>query len=326
MQYRMNREHPLARAAFVLLLAGIVFVPAACSRKPNPQDANVKRYHLVGKVISVDTKGQALIVDHQAIPGFMDAMTMAYPVRDVRILAPLNAGDEITADVVVASDGAYLENIIVTKKGSGGKGTSPSSLHEPRPGEKVPDFELINQDGKQIHLASFQGHVLLVTFVYTRCPFPDFCPLVTRNFAQVYAATRKDPNLASKVRLLTISFDPQHDTPQVLRAYGETFRETAGAIPFDRWQFSVAPEKDLRQVADFFGLDFTPDGGQIVHSLSTTVISPEGTVYKWYEDNQWRPEDLLADATAVLQQGNGKGSSALARADASKSAVAGRAN
>ena len=251
---------------------------------------------------------------------------MAYPVRDVRILAPLNAGDEITADVVVASDGAYLENIIVTKKGSGGKGTSPSSLHEPQSGEKVPDFTLINQDGKQIHLASFRGHVLLVTFVYTRCPFPDFCPLVTRNFAQVYAATRKDPALASKVRLLTVSFDPDHDTPRVLRAYGETFRETAGAIPFDRWQFSVAPQKDLKEIADFFGLDFTPDGGQIVHSLSTTVISPEGTVYKWYEDNQWRPEDLVADATAVLQQGSGQSSAALARADASKSSGAGRAN
>jgi protein SCO1/2 len=168
--------------------------------------------------------------------------------------------------------------------------------------------------------------VLLVTFVYTRCPFPDFCPLVSRNFAQVYAATRKDPSLASKVRLLTISFDPEHDTPQVLRAYGETFRETAGAIPFDRWQFSVAPEKDLKEIADFFGLDFTPDGGQIVHSLSTTVISPEGTVYKWYADNQWRPDDLLLDATAVLQQESGRSSAALARADASKSAAAGRAN
>jgi protein SCO1 len=325
MQNRMIRDHRLARAALALLLAAVAFVPAAC-KKPQQEQENVKRFHLVGKVISVDTKGSALIVDHQAIPGFMDAMTMAYPVRDVRILAPLNAGDEITADVVVASDGAYLENIVVTKKGDGGKGTPPSSQHEPQPGEKVPDFALINQDGKQIHLASFRGHVLLVTFVYTRCPFPDFCPLVTRNFAQVYAATRKDPALASKVRLLTVSFDPEHDTPQVLRAYGETFRETAGAIPFDRWQFSVAPEKDLKQVADFFGLEFTPDGGQIVHSLSTTVISPEGTVYKWYQDNQWRPDDLVADATAVLQQEGGQGSSALARADAQKSSGAARTN
>jgi len=324
MQYGINRRNRLARAVLVALLAAAAFAPAAC--KKAQQEENVKRYHLVGKVISVDTKGQALVVDHQAIPGFMDAMTMAYPVRDVRILAPLSVGDEITADVVVASDGAYLENIVVTKKGSGGKGTSPSGQHEPQPGEKVPDFALVNQDGKRIHLASFQGHVLLVTFVYTRCPFPDFCPLVTRNFAQVYAATRKDPALASKVRLLTISFDPEHDTPQVLRAYGETFRETAGAVPFDRWQFSVAPEKDLKAIADFFGLEFTPDGGQIVHSLSTTVISPEGTVYKWYEDNQWRPDDLVADATAILQQENGRGSSALARADAPKSAGAGRAN
>ena len=306
-----------------LVFGALACGPAACKKS---QQENVKRFHLVGKVVAVDAQGSSVVVDHEAIPGFMDAMTMAYPVRDVKVLTPLNVGDEITADVVVASDGAYLENIVVTKKGTGGKGAPPSSQHQPQPGEKVPDFALINQDGKRIHLGSFHGHVLLVTFVYTRCPFPDFCPLVSRNFAQVYAATRKNPDLASKIRLLTVSFDPEHDTPKVLRAYGESFRETAGAIPFDRWEFAVAPQSDLKEVADFFGLYFTPEHDQIVHSLSTTVISPAGKVYKWYEDNQWVPDDLVADATAVLQQDGGANSTAVARSDAAKAPSTPRAN
>ncbi|MGA3294181.1 MAG: SCO family protein [Candidatus Acidiferrales bacterium] len=323
MQYELNRERGLAGAALALLLVALVFGPAAC-KKPQEQE-NVKRFHLVGKVVSVDAQGSSIVVDHQAIPGFMDAMTMAYPVRDVKILSPLGVGDEITADVVVGNDGAYLENIVVTKKGSGGKGAPPSSQHQPQPGEKVPDFALTDQDGKRIHLASFRGHVLLVTFIYTRCPFPDFCPLVSRNFAKVYAAARQDPALASKIRLLTVSFDPAHDTPKVLRAYGESFRETAGAIPFDRWEFAVVSEKDLKSVADYFGLLITPDGEQIVHSLSTTVISPDGTVYKWYDDNLWQPSDLLADATAVLQH-DGAPSTALARVDAPRAALGVRTN
>jgi protein SCO1/2 len=315
MQRSRTHERRLAHAAFALVAVFFVLGLAACKHQ---EDANARRYHLVGKVVALDQRGSSVVVDHQAIPGFMDAMTMAYPVRDPHILDPLGVGDEITADVVVASDGAYLDNIVVTKKGTGGKGEAPTTEHEPTPGEKVPDFALTNQDGKRIHLSSFEGHVLLVTFVYTRCPFPTFCPLVSRNFAEVYAQTRKNPALDSKVRLLTISFDPAHDTPKVLRAYGGSFRDVAGAIPFDRWEFAVPSQQDLKKIADYFGLFFTSNGGQIVHSLSTTVISPEGTVYKWYEDNQWTPTELVADASAALQQDSG--SATVAKSDAPKDA------
>jgi protein SCO1/2 len=87
----------------------------------------------------------------------------------------------------------------------------------------------------------------------------------------------------------------------VLKRYGESFQSTTGREPFDHWQFTVVPAKELTDVANFFGLYFTSTDGQIVHSLSTTVISPDGTVYKWYEDNSWKPADLIADATAALQ-------------------------
>jgi protein SCO1 len=289
----------LLGVALAMLALGI----SGCKKSEPVAQQPAKRYHLVGKIVSIDKDQASVMVDGQEIVGFMAAMTMPYSVRDTKLLTPLTPGDEITADVVVDDNGAYLENIVVTKKGDG-KGPTGTS-YPPKPGDKVPDFALINQDGKKIHLSSYQGDVLLVTFVYTRCPYPDFCPLVSRNFSKIYASLKKDPSLGPKIRLLSVSFDPEHDTPDVLRKYAETFNGTTGGDPFDRWQFAVIPKKDLLSVANFFGLYYDLGGdGQIAHSLSTTVIGPDGKVYKWYQDNDWKPDDLIADAAQAAQQTN----------------------
>ncbi len=288
----------------MILLAALALGVSGCKKSAQPAaQQQAKRYHLVGKVVSIDKDQASVMVDGQEIVGFMGAMTMAYSVRDAKVLTPLAPGDEIAADVVVDDQGAYLENIVVTKKGDG-KGPT-GATDPPKPGDKVPDFALINQDGKKIHLSSYQGDVLLVTFIYTRCPFPDFCPLVSRNFSKIYASLKKDPSIGPKVRLLSVSFDPAHDTPQALRKYAGTFSATTGGDPYDRWQFAVVPQKDLVEVANFFGLYYNFDaGGQITHSLSTTVIGPDGKVYKWYSDNDWKPDDLIADAAQAAQQTN----------------------
>jgi protein SCO1 len=277
-------------------------VGCAKSAPPPAERDQAKRYHLVGRVVSIDAQQATLNVDGQEIPGFMAAMTMPYPVRDTKALSTLNPGDEISADVVVGRDGAYLENIIVTKKAPPGA-AKPSGTSHPSEGERVPDFAVIDQDGKQIHLSAFRGDVLLITFIYTRCPFPDFCPLVSRNFAKIYAQLRHNPFVDSKkVRLLTLSFDSDHDTPAVLRKYAHTFDQTTGGNPFDRWDFATVPRGQLPAVADFFGLYYDFSGDQITHSLSTTVINPDGTVYKWYEDSDWKPADLIDDAEQSLHE------------------------
>jgi protein SCO1/2 len=296
-----TRNHRRTPTVLLILIAAFALIPAACKKTPAPQ---AKRYHLVGTVISVDTAHGSANIDGQEVPGFMAAMAMPYLVHDSKALAALSAGDQITADIVVTDTDSYLENIVVTKKAAGPANTTELT-HLPRPGEKVPDFALINQDGKRIHLTSYRGDVLLVTFIYTRCPFPTFCPLVSRNFAQIYAQLRKDPAIGfKKCRLLSISFDPQHDTPAVLKRYAETFKSTTGGNPFDRWEFAAVPAKELPKVANFFGLYYSASGDQIVHSLSTSVISPDGTIYKWYQDNTWKPADLLQDARQSLEQDN----------------------
>jgi protein SCO1 len=300
LEQKLSLDRRSIRASLLILIAAIALIPAACSKKPDaPPAAAAKRYHLVGKIVSIDHDQASIMVDGQEIVGFMAAMTMPYSVRDTKLLAPLVPGDEITADVVVDESGAYLENIVVTKK-SDGKGPTGTS-NPPKAGDKVPDFALINQDGKKIHLREYQGDVLLVTFIYTRCPFPDFCPLVSRNFSQIYASLRNDPSLGPRIRLLSVSFDPAYDTPAVLRKYAETFRQTTGGNPYGRWQFATVPQNDLVKVANFFGLYYGVQDGQLAHSLSTTVISPDGTVYKWYEDNSWKPADLIQDASQALQ-------------------------
>jgi protein SCO1 len=310
MPFRLKsfRERHKSQIAFVFLLAAFTLVPAACKKTTSPPE-ETKRYHLVGKVISIDQQQSSAMIDGQDIPGFMAAMAMPYPVPDAKALGSLGAGDEITADVVITNDGAHLENIVVTKKGTGSTAQPPGMSHQPQPGERVPEFALVNQDGKKIALKSFPGKVLLVTFIYTRCPFPDFCPLVSKHFSQIYAQLKSNPALESKIRLLSVSFDPDHDTPAALKRYAATFSSTTGGEPFDRWEFATVPAYELPKVADFFGLYYKSSADQIVHSMSTTVISPNGTVFRWYQDNDWKPADLIEAATESLQQENQRNAS-----------------
>lgn len=297
---RFGRHRQLETFAILAVLALFGSLLAGCRSKPN---AESKRYHLQGKVMSVAPAEGSAVVDADAIPGWMDAMAMSYSIPDQKALAGLAPGDVISADIVVTGDGSYhLENVVVTKKGDGKSPTS--DLHQPQKGDPVPDFTLTNQDGHQIRLDSYKGKVTLVTFIYTQCPFPDYCPLVSQNFADIYAKIHDNPVLDSKVRLLSVSFDPAHDTPEVLRKYAATFQHTTGGSPFGRWQFATASPDEMEKMTNFFGVLYDPSAKQVVHSLSTSVISPDGRIYKWYSGNEWKPADLVADATMVLAQEN----------------------
>lgn len=286
---------------------------AGCKRTPNPQmaqqaqqaaqvPANAKVYHLHGKVLSIDQANSSLMIDGDEIPGFMGAMAMPYPVRSKDDMTKVKAGDEITADIIVpqGDDPPYIQNIVVVKKGAGTPSPTAMTDHEPQPGDAVPDFALINENGKRIHLSSYRGEALLITFIYTRCPFPDFCPAVSRNFAKIYAETKANPELRSHMRLLSVSFDPDNDTPAVLRKYAATFNGTTGGNPYERWEFAVIPKDELQKVTQFFGVTVARNDGTLVHSMSTSVVTPDGKIYSWREDTDWKPGDLIADATAAL--------------------------
>ena len=289
---------PLLRCSLIaaLLLAG-------CHAGPKPDadfaaSSAVKTYKLRGKVVSTNAPALEVTLNHEAIPGFMDAMTMPYKVRDANILSELHSGDVITADLLVSqrSDGdVVLDHIVVI--GQGRPDYRPSvSYHVPAPGDRVPDFKLRNQDGRTISLDQFRGKQLLVTFIYTRCPLPTFCPRVTRNFASIHRQLATDSSLSGKTHLLCVSFDPDNDTPERLRAYGATYIGSDARDAFARWDFAVSDKHTLDKMAQWFDVGLTHEADStITHTLSTTLIGADGKVIRFYPGNDWTPDQVLAD-------------------------------
>jgi protein SCO1 len=287
------------------LLASIALAGCHSGQKADTNlsaSQNFKVYKLRGKVVSTDTAKGEVTLNHEAIPGFMEAMTMPYKLKDAGILSELHPGDVITADVLVSQDpnaDVLLDHIVVVAQ-SKADYKPAVSYHVPAPGDAVPDFKLRNQDGRAIHLGQFKGKSLLVTFIYTRCPLPDFCPRVTRNFAAVDRQIAASPQLRRKTHLVCVSFDPEHDTPERLRAYGATYIGSDAKEAFADWDFALPDKPVLLEMARFFDLGFTnATDGSITHSLSTTLIGPDGKVVRFYPGNEWTVEDLLADLKKV---------------------------
>ncbi len=287
----------------LLLLLTLLLSLTACTRHP----ASAKRYPFKGRIVAVSSQSQSAIIDGDAIPGFMDAMAMDYKIKPASVLSQISSGDTISAEVVIveakgdAPPDYWLENVKVTAHSAPPAQTPKSSLHMPAPGEEVPDFAFTNESGRRISLAQYRGQVLLVTFIYTRCPFPDFCPRMSSNFAEIYKQIGTNPALAT-THLLSISFDPEHDTPKVLRDYAFTVIPAHDAALFNRWEFAVPSTTDLPRVADFFALTIKSEGGLITHNLSTAVIGPDGKIVSWYHGGDWQVSDLIRDATGAAPQ------------------------
>jgi protein SCO1/2 len=283
------------------LLAFVAFSGCHSTQKPHqqtPSSSNFKAYKLRGKVVSTNPATGEVTLDHEAIPGFMDAMTMPYKLKDPSILSELHPCDMITADVLVSQDpnaDVLLDNIVVIAQAK--PDYKPAVFyHVPAPGDAVPDFKLRNQDGRAIHLDQFRGKTLLVTFIYTRCPLPNFCPLVTHNFAVIDRQLAVTPALYQKTHLLCVSFDPDHDTPARLRAYGAMYIGSDQKNAFAHWDFAVPSKPELLEMAKYFDLGVTQGADDtITHTLSTTLIDPHGKVAQFYPGNEWTPEQVVAD-------------------------------
>jgi protein SCO1/2 len=279
-------------AIVVLICAGF---GAGCQSAPE------KHYPIQGEVISTDPAKKLITVKHGDIPGLMPAMTMAYQVAEPKQIETLQPGDKISADLVVSESKGRLEKIVVVGKGDG-KGSPGTTQHIPEKGDAVPDIALVNQDGKVVHFSNYRGKVLLVTFIYTRCPLPDFCPRMNENFRAVQKLLQEMPGATDRAEFLSISFDPEHDTPAVLKHYASLYKKSvAGEKSFD-WQFAVPAAKDLPELAQFFGLVYQPGQAEIVHSLSTTVIGTDGKVETWYSDNDWTPADAAQAISSLLHR------------------------
>lgn len=278
------------RSIIILILSIFLLTFAACSSQPPQASPGAKRYDLSGKIVSIDRPNKKMKIDHEEIPGYMEAMTMEFTVIDDWAFDAASAGADIKATLVVDAGRSWLESPVIVNTGPA---SGNDAVVEPKAGDEVPDFTLLDQDGKKINFHSYRGKNLLLTFIYTRCPLPDYCPLMSNNFAAINRELQKNPELAEKTRLLSISVDPAYDKPAVLRNYGLNY--AGGPAAFKRWQFATGTEDEVKAVATFFGLSYWPEKDQIIHSLRTAIVGPDGRLVKLYRGNEWKPAEVLAD-------------------------------
>jgi len=268
--------------AVALVLVG------ACRQAPPP-----RQYELTGQILAIQPQHNEVILKHNEIPGFMPAMTMSYKVKEPALLTGRQVGDMVKATLVVEEVNAYLSSLNVT-------GHQPLDTPAPvtdtphilEPGEPVADALLVDQGGKPMPFSSLRGHRVALTFVYTRCPLPDYCPLMEKNFAAVQQALAARPAL-SDVRLLTVTMDPEFDTPAVLKPHAIDL----GANPAV-WTFATGDPKEVQRFSQQFGIHAERDETnkwQLIHNLRTAVIGADGRVVKTESGNFWTPAELVAD-------------------------------
>ena len=261
---------------------------------------SIQRYEVTGLVLTVDIPHRTVLVSHDPIPGFMDAMTMPYRVDNPRVLDTLKAGEKIEFTLVVGKTSSYITNVHVREYDSWerdpaqnrrlalldeamrSKAGSASTLSI---GQTVSDFSLVDQTKRPVTLSEFRGKVVAITFIYTRCPLPDYCVRLSNNFAQLQK--RFNTRMGRDLVLLSITFDPDHDSPDVLAKYAETWKANV-----DGWRFLTGTLSNVKQVCGMFGMNFWPDEGLLTHSLHTAIVDREGKLVANIEGNQFTAVQL----------------------------------
>ena len=280
-----------------LICASLIFCLSLTSCNSTPTapkpSSSAKRYEIKGKVVSADKANHKVTIEHEEIPGYMEAMTMPFTLYDDWVYSELTPGASIQATLVVDGEKSWLENPVVTKIADPSLvGKNAETVAEPILGAAAPNFTLTNQDGKKISFNKYRGRTLILTFIYTRCPLPDYCPLMSRNFAQINQELQKNSALKVKTHLLSITVDPEYDKPKILREYG-THYIGSNQSGLNQWEFATGSTDEIKKVAQFFGLNYWPEKDQIIHALRTAIISPDGKVLKVYRGNDWKPDDVL---------------------------------
>lgn len=284
-----------ARAVTTALVAGVLV--AGCDR-PDPP----KQYEMTGQILVVKENGQELTIRHDDIPGYMPGMTMTFPVAASSLMVDRTPGELITATLEV--DGLSYRLTAITRTGMAPlpEGTNAVAMAEGilDVGDPMPDAALLDQTDRRRTLAEWRGTPVLVTFIYTRCPLPNFCPLMDRNFVSLQRSVAADPALAGQLRLLSISFDAEYDTPPVLAAHAATL-----GADTTTWTFLTGDRVTVDRLAARFGVGVIrgPDGAtEITHNLRTALFAADGTLLHMYPGSDWSPRTVLNDLRAHLSR------------------------
>lgn len=283
----------MTRQSLLSLLFSLLITLAACG--PKKPTGPVHTYAMEGTIVSIDKANHQVMVNMKSIPGFMDAMVMPMNLKADWAWPVMKPGQSIRATLVVQGDQSWLEKPTFSDAVAAPAGATTGSAG-PAAGAAVPDFTLRDQDGRKLSLAAMKGRAVVLTFIYTRCPLPNFCPLMERNFSVIHQSVEKNPQQYPPVDLISISFDPEHDTSSVLKKYGERY---AGKDGFSHWQFATSTPKEIATMAKYFGVAYQQEQGVLVHTLQTVVIDPQGRFFKSYYGNTWNPQQVLLDLQRI---------------------------
>ena len=271
-----------------------------------------QRHAAEGLVLEIDAPHRVMIVSCKAIPGYMDAMTMAIAVRDTKELAGINSGTMIDFILVSQRDSAHAESVRVhsyqglepdplsaRRLNLLAKVSSPPPVKALSVGDSVPDFTLTDQDGRRVSFSAFHGKIVVLDFIYTRCALPNFCLRSSNNFGAL--EKRFHEALGKEMVLVTVTFDPVHDSPNALKTYAQKWHAES-----NRWHFLTGSEAEIRRVCALFGEDYFPDEGLMDHSLHTAIIERDGRLMTNLEGNEFTAQQL-ADLVETVLAGNTAG-------------------
>ena len=256
-------------------------------------------FYVKGVVEEVKPEQKQVTIHHEEIPNYMAAMAMDFDVRQTNELAGLIPGDVISFRLIVLEDDAWIDRIVKLSNAPPAARSRPlfrevKEVEPLKPGDRVPDYRFTNELGQAVTLSQFQGQALAITFIFTRCPLPTFCPRMSGNFAEARKQLKSRPQTPTNWHFLTLSFDPEFDTPPVLRAYAKQHRSES-----DRWDFLTGNLIDVTALGEQVGLTFwrpePSEPANISHNVRTLVVDLQGRLQRVFEGNEWKPEELVAE-------------------------------
>ena len=267
--------------------------PAAT--EPVAAEPASRTYEVHGIVRDIAPDRHTATIQHDKIPGFMMAMTMDFNVKATNELNGISPNDEINFKLVVSDDDSWIKDVRFVshriEQTTNGVVTIHMKMPDLKRGDALPDYELTTETGSQIHFSDFRGRVLAFTFFFTRCPLPDYCPRMSKDFAETRQLLLNTPNAPTNWEFLSISFDPDNDDPDTLTRYAKYFREDNA----DRWLFASVSTNVLADLAPKLDLMVKHEGSGISHNLRTVVLDPQGRIFRQLDGNEWIPQKL-ADA------------------------------
>jgi protein SCO1/2 len=291
-------------------LAAIVALLPACSKVapvntalvnvPQQAAANQRVYQVRGLVRSVDGGGRSITVEHEDIPGFMPSMTMPFEAKNAAEIASVVAGSAVEFRLVLGETDSWIEGVKIVPVESvrlpgTEKSASKTAQNGPRlnEGDAMPDFKLVDQNETPVTRETLLGKSTILTFIFTRCPLPNFCPAMSRNFSKLQQKISADPALAGKVQLLSISFDPQ-DNPALMKEYATAFTHDTQS-----WQFASGSAAETEKLTHAFSVYVRAENGTISHGLCTALVGPDGTIQKIWRGNGWDVNEVIAVASTL---------------------------